>query len=107
VPGGHFYCIHRPLQPYSHLPVDPSHPSVIAPTLTGPGSGGHFLCARGKLAGMNRCQHCGSNVSRHELQCPICNMPIEDLHFPIGHAFIISLIGVAIIAALIFSIQTH
>ena len=56
---------------------------------------------------MNRCQHCGSSVSRHELRCPICNMPIEDLHFPISHAFIVSLIGVAIIAAIILSIQTH
>jgi len=56
---------------------------------------------------MNRCQYCTSKVSRHEQQCPFCNMSIEDLRFPISHAFIVSLIGIAVTMALILSIQTH
>jgi hypothetical protein len=55
------------------------------------------------MVGMMRCLHCATEIKPPCRQCPVCNMPIDELRFPVGRAILIWIIGVVILGAIIAS----
>jgi hypothetical protein len=43
----------------------------------------------GYNAGMIHCLLCGATIHAGKTHCPACHAPVEELRFPIEHAFIV------------------
>jgi hypothetical protein len=55
----------------------------------------------GRIAGIMHCLHCATEIKPPCTQCPICNMPIDELRFPVGRPILIWIISVVILGTII------